>query len=75
MVEIRPDMVGKRLPIATGVELKTGKQTLTDKQRAALDYLGSINGIAGMARSVDDYKRILREWNERFEEEGERRPS
>ena len=51
MVEIRPDMVGKRLPIATGVELKTGKQTLTDKQRAALDCLGSINGIVQPPRS------------------------
>lgn len=71
IVKITPEMVGKTFPIATAIEIKTGKDRLTRYQKEALSYIKSVNGIGGVARCVDDYRRILNDWIGRFKEGGQ----
>lgn len=57
-------MVGKRLGIFTAVEVKReGKTLLSDKrvraQKAFIDWVISLGGIAGFAESVEDLKALL----------------
>ena len=50
-VEITPDMVGQRLAVFVGVEVKTERGRLTGPQRQFLAALSEAGGIAGAARS------------------------
>jgi hypothetical protein len=63
-VVVTSDMVGKRLGIFTAVEVKRkGKTLLSDKrvraQKAFIDWVISLGGIAGFAESVEDLKALL----------------
>lgn len=53
-VLITPDMVGKTLPIFTVMEVKTATGRLRKEQAHFLEFMGSINAISGVVRSVDD---------------------
>ena len=70
MVEILPEMVGKQLPIFTAVEIKTAGDRLKPSQKKILAYLQKIGAICGVARSVTDFKGILRGWYQGLERGG-----
>ena len=70
MVEILPEMVGKQLPVFTAVEIKTAGDRLRPSQRRHLDYLRGIGAISGVARSVEDFKGLLRDWFGNLEKGG-----
>lgn len=57
-VTITPDMVGRQIAVFTAIEAKDKKQ-LTPQQRAFLQNVHRLGGIAGCARSVDDARAIL----------------
>lgn len=64
-IVVTQDMVGKSLGIFTAVEVKAEDYSFSanDKrekaQRNFIDWVLSRGGIAGFAKSVDDFKRIL----------------
>ena len=60
-VEITPDMVGQRIAVFAAVEVKSATGRLTPAQRAFLDHIQAAGGRAGIARSIEDAKRILGE--------------
>ena len=45
-----PDMVGMRLPIFTGIEIKTGTVKVTPEQARFIDLLEKNGGIAEIVR-------------------------
>lgn len=57
-IEITPEMVGRRIGVFVAIEAKD-LASLTAQQRAFLNCVHSLGGIAGVARSVDDARRIL----------------
>lgn len=61
MVEITPEMVGKRLPLFTVIEAKTEDGTLDreGKQEHFLDVIAQSGGFAGVARSKEDARKIM----------------
>lgn len=61
-VKITQDMVGRTLPIFTAIEVKTPAPNKTYASTEQLDFIKAIkenNGIAGVARSPEDAKKIL----------------
>lgn len=58
-VEITPDMVGQRVAVFTGIEIKTPAGKIRPDQVNFLDRLRSAGGIAGVARSVAEAVSIL----------------
>lgn len=44
-IVITPDMVGKKLAVFKGIEVKTGKQTLRKKQESLRDIIIEMGGI------------------------------
>lgn len=58
-VEITPDMVGRRLAVFTAVEVKTGRGVTSAQQAAFIAAVLQAGGIAGVARSPDEAKRLL----------------
>lgn len=58
-VEITPDMVGSRVAVFCGIEIKTPSGTLRDDQANWLHRLADAGGITGVARSVEDAISIL----------------
>jgi len=59
-VMVTPDMVGRMVAIAVGIEGKTGTGRASTEQRSFIDHLVGMGGRAGIARSVEDAGRILR---------------
>jgi len=57
-VTITPDMVGQTLAVFTAIEVKD-QGRLTEQQRAFITMVQQAGGMAGVARSVDDARRIL----------------
>lgn len=67
VVTITPEMVGKKVAVLTAVEVKESewKFTSTARERAQLafiDWIRANGGIAGFARSIDDFKTLMREY-------------
>lgn len=57
-ITITPEMVGRQISVFVAIEAKDLGQ-LTTAQRAFLLAVHRAGGIAGVARSVDDARRIL----------------
>lgn len=58
-VTITPDMVGQTLGVFVAIEVKD-QGRLTDQQRAFLTLVTQAGGLAGVARSPEDARTILR---------------
>lgn len=58
-VEITPEMVGRRIAIFCGIEIKTPSGHVRPDQVAFLNRLRVAGGVAGVARSVDDAVSLL----------------
>lgn len=59
-VEITPDMVGKRLAVFTSIEVKTAKGRVSDEQKNFIRVVNEAGGIAGVARSKEDAKDLIK---------------
>lgn len=60
LITVTPEMVGKRIPLFTEIEVKTKTGAVLDAQRKRIAYIRSIGGYAGIARSADDVDRIVK---------------
>lgn len=58
-VTITPDMVGQTVAIFTAIEVKDRGRPTAEQQRF-IDSITAAGGLAGVARSVDDARAILR---------------
>lgn len=58
-VEITPEMVGTKVAVYVQVEVKAGARP-TREQLAWIEAVRKAGGLAGIARSEDDLKAILR---------------
>lgn len=58
-VVVTPDMVGQRVAIFTGIEVKAPRGSPTTEQRAFTGAVNSAGGRAGFARSVDEARIIV----------------
>lgn len=56
---ITPDMLGQRIAIDVQIEGKSRTGCATPEQRAYLEVCRSLGGRAGIARTVEDARRIL----------------
>ncbi|MGB4498522.1 MAG: VRR-NUC domain-containing protein [Methylococcaceae bacterium] len=59
-IKITPDMVGKTIAQFVSIEIKTEKGKPTDGQKRWLDMILKFGGIAGIARSIDEAKELLK---------------
>jgi len=59
-VTITQAMVGTRLAVFTSIEVKTPTGRIRPEQQAWLEAVTQAGGIAGIARSVDDAKLIIK---------------
>jgi hypothetical protein len=57
--EITSDMVGKKVAVFTAIEIKTAKGRVSESQQNFINAVRNFGGIAGVARSVDDAKKML----------------
>lgn len=58
-LKITEDMVGKTLAIFTVVEVKTEDGRVSPEQQHFIDFVLKIGGFAGVARTVEDYRKII----------------
>ena len=58
-IEITQDMVGNRFAQFVSIEVKTPKGRPTEIQKNWLQCIKSAGGISGIARSIEDAKKIL----------------
>lgn len=58
-VTITPEHVGRQLAVFVAIEVKD-RGRATPEQQAFLDAVVTLGGLAGIARSVDDARAILR---------------
>lgn len=58
-ITVTPDMVGQQLAVFTAIEVKDRARP-TDEQQAFLAMVQQLGGFAGIARSVEDARAILR---------------
>lgn len=58
-ITITPDMVGQTLAVFTAIEVKD-RGRATPEQQAFIAMVQQAGGLAGIARSVDDARTILR---------------
>jgi hypothetical protein len=58
-VKVTEDMIGNELGVFVALEVKTDKGELRPEQRVFLDIVGSLGGISGVVRSVDEAKEVL----------------
>ena len=55
---ITPDMVGKTVAVAIGIEVKTERGRPTPEQTHFLDHMKNFGALAGIARNVEEAKQI-----------------
>lgn len=58
-IVITPEMVGKRIAVFVGIEVKTEKGRLSEPQKNFLAMLKEQGGITGVARSVEEAREII----------------
>lgn len=58
-VVVTQDMVGKTIAVFCAVEVKTADGSVQPEQRNFVEYIKKMGGFAGIARSLDDAKKIL----------------
>ena len=54
VIKITPAMVGQKLAVFTGIEVKTTKGVVADHQNSFIENLKNVGAIAGIARSCQD---------------------
>lgn len=65
-VTITKEMVGETVGVLTAIEVKSARGKPTEAQIKFITAVKKQGAIAGIARSVDDVKKIIGEWlNER----------
>ena len=57
-ITITPDMVGKEVAIFSAIEVKDKGKVTTD-QKHFIDIIQNAGGLAGVAKDVDEAKKIL----------------
>ena len=57
-VTVGPEHVGRTLAVFTAIEVKHKART-TAEQAAFVHMIQSLGGFAGIARSVEDYRKII----------------
>ena len=57
-ITITPDMVGKEVAIFSAIEVKDKSKVTTD-QKHFIDIIQNAGGLAGVAKDVDEAKKIL----------------
>ena len=60
-LEITPELVGQRLAQFVALEIKTGSGTLSPEQRAFLQLVEQLGGMAAVCRSVKEAEQVLAE--------------
>ncbi|MFM2091888.1 MAG: hypothetical protein RLZZ127_2377 [Planctomycetota bacterium] len=60
-VVVTPDMVGRRLAVFLGAEVKTGRGVPTLAQVAFMNAVTAAGGLAAVVRSVDDARALVDE--------------
>ncbi len=60
-VEITPDMVGRKVAIFTGLEVKAPKGRASSEQLNFVARVCQAGGIAGVVRNIEDVKKLLSE--------------
>lgn len=58
--EITPDMVGRHVAVFTAIEIKTKTGRISDVQQNFIDVVRKAGGIAGVVRSIEDAKELLK---------------
>lgn len=58
-IVVPPDLVGHRLAVYSAIEVKQKNGRLTPEQRAFIDNVKKAGGFAGVARSVEEAKKVL----------------
>lgn len=58
---ITEDMIGKKIAVFTGIEVKTGNATRSKHQKNFANQLIKAGGICGVARKVEDATMLIRE--------------
>ena len=56
---ITPEMVGQRIAFFTAIEVKSATGRPRPNQLDFIQVVSNLGGLAGVARSVDDARRIL----------------
>lgn len=65
---ITPEMIGKTVAIFTSIEIKNSENSINSNSERIIAQQNFINwvlrhgGIAGFAKSVDDFRIILKSW-------------
>lgn len=59
-VTITPEMVGQSLAVFAAIEVKTERGKLTQEQANFIERVQQYGGLAGVARSTEDARGILR---------------
>lgn len=59
-ITITEEMVGKKIAVFTGIEVKTGRLKPTDEQSNFCNLINDSGGIGIIARSLDDIKSKLK---------------
>jgi hypothetical protein len=58
-VEVTPAMIGTTVALAVHIECKAGRARATEEQEAFIAMVRRLGGRAGVARSVEDARRII----------------
>ena len=66
-VIITPAMVGKRIAVFGGIEVKTPTGRVTGEQKNFIDTVRRMGGIAGVARSEEEALGIVKDWEREME--------
>ena len=59
-IEITPDMVGEKVAVFTALETKSKKGKAQEKQKNFIRAVLESGGLAGIARTVDDARKITK---------------
>lgn len=61
-ITITPEMVGQRVAVFCGIEVKTSKRVATTEQEAFIRAVREAGGRAGVARGTIEARDILNNW-------------
>lgn len=61
-VTVTQDMVGRQVAVFTGIEVKKPGGRITPAQQQFIDVVTKAGGIAGVARSADDLRAIVKRY-------------
>ena len=60
---IQPEHVGKQVAVFLAIECKSATGKPTKEQTNFINYIKSVGGIAGVARSIEDAEKIIQCYN------------